>query len=75
MESIILAIARKEGVISIEGITKKLGFKKEDVIKVVHNLAMKGKLTFVNLKSNASFCNKCPLNNFCIKGGNKNGTN
>ena len=72
MENIILAMARREGVISVESITKKQGFKKEDVIKVLNSLAMRGKLTFVlNLKVCASSCGGCPLNKFCITGEHK----
>lgn len=72
MENIILAMARREGVISVESITKKLGFKKGDVIKVLRVLAMREKLTFVpNLKIYASLCGKCPLNKVCITEGHK----
>ncbi len=71
MESIILAIAKKDGVSSVESIIKKSGFGKKDVIKALYSLARKGKLNFIsNLMSYASQCSVCAFNKFCKREGN-----
>ncbi len=74
MESIILAVVKKEGVIDVKNLAQKTGFKIDDVKRVLNILALKGKLTFLydsNSKACNSLCNNCPLNTFCMLGGNK----
>lgn len=66
MESIILAIAKMEGVTDVRAIVRKTGFKKEDVIRALYMLALRGKIDFaLDSKVPPSSCSKCPLNKFC----------
>jgi len=75
MESIILAVIRRDGVASVEDIIKKTGFNRVDVIRTLHILEMRGKITFMPDLKNTSVCGGCPLNKFCIRKERKNGTN
>ena len=75
MESIVLAVVRREGAISVENIIRKTGFKRDDVIKTLNVLEMRGKLTFISNTENTSLCNTCPLNKLCKRKEHINGTN
>lgn len=68
MESIILAISKREGVVNVETLAKKTGFETDDIRRVLHILALKGKLTFLSYtikKTHNSLCSGCHLNKVC----------
>ena len=51
MYQIILAIARKAGVMNIKELVKKTGFNRQDIRKTLNALSLKGKVSYLSNKS------------------------
>jgi len=74
MESIILAIAKREGVTNLSFLAQKSGFKRDEIRRVLNILTQRGKITFLsdfNRRTCNFLCNSCHLNKICMIGGNK----
>ncbi len=64
MYEIVLALAKKEKVISLKRLMKETGLSKEKVLKALFFWSSRGKLVYMsNLKSRS--CTNCPLANVC----------
>ncbi len=79
MESIILAVAKKQSTISVREIARKTGFSEKEVKAVLYSLYLKEKINLIDARTlYRNVCDKCPLNKICHrnnKGGVKIGIN
>ncbi|RKX86927.1 MAG: hypothetical protein DRP57_00345 [Spirochaetes bacterium] len=75
MYQIILAIAKKAGVMNIKELVRKIGFSRQDIIKTLNALSFKGKISYICKAQfdSSNTCTGCSLRNIChLKKGNTN---